>query len=186
MIKRLPAICIIFFLQLMIPSDGADPIRGVQDVVFLSSEEYLPVLLESIRGARHDIHIEMYLIRPGQTDDHPVNTILSELAAARKRGVQVKVLMDSHFAGDNQKAEEKMKAGGVWDVSYEEETVTNHTKLVMIDDEILLAGSQNWTLSALAASHESAVFIKDARVVAELKKELKRDGARCNGLFSHA
>ncbi len=162
----------IFFL-----SSRATAASGVGDVVFLTNEEYLPVLKEAIRAARIGIYIEMYLIRPGIGDHHPVDGILSELSAARKRGVQVRVILDRHFEKDNRKAAERLKAGGVWDVLFDDPETINHTKLVMIDDEVLILGSQNWTLSALAASNESAIYVRNRDVVLELKDKIKRAAA---------
>lgn len=148
--------------------------RGVANVVFLANEEYLPVLLESLRDARQSIYIEVYLIRSGTSEGHPVNRIVSALAAARKRGVPVRVLMDRHFEEDNEKAAAAFKAAGVWDVQFDEEGVINHTKMVIVDDETLIVGSQNWTLSALAASNESAVYVRSREVVSELTEKLNR------------
>lgn len=149
-------------------------VSNVSDVVFLSNEEYLPVLRESIREAKQSIFVEMYLIRPGSSLGHPVNTILSELSEARKRGVQVRVLMDSHYEKDNSQTAERLKSSGVWDIQFDAEDITNHTKMVILDDEIVIVGSQNWSLSALAASTESAVFVRDRRVAADLQKKLIR------------
>lgn len=169
--------CLVGLIVLFFPFFPAPAAQDVADVVFLSNEEYLPVLLETIRGANRSIDIEMYLIRPGNSDGHPVNVIVSELAAARRRGVQVSILMDSHFESDNLTAADRFKSSGVWDVRFDRAEVTNHTKLVIIDDETVILGSQNWTLSALAASNESAVMVRSADVVTELKQKLKREKA---------
>lgn len=154
--------------------DATDGAGSVQDVVFLSNEEYLPVLRESIREAKREIYIEMYLIRPGSSRSDPVTTIFSELSDARRRGVQVKVVLDRHFEKDNRRAAEHLKRAGVWDVEFESDETTDHTKLVLIDGEVMIIGSQNWTLSALAASNESAIFIKDKNVVDELRRKMAR------------
>ncbi len=145
---------------------------GVFDVAFLSNEEYLPVLRETIRRAKQRIDIQMYLIRPGLSDYNPVKTIFAELGDARKRGVQVSVLFDSHFAEDNSAAKEQLRREGVWDVRFDDENVTNHRKMVMIDDETVIVGSQNWSISALAASNETAVYVNNRRVAETLKKKL--------------
>lgn len=167
--KKIFAVLCLFFA-----APAAWSVERVDDVVFLINEEYLSVLRESIREAKQNIYIEMYLIRPGPSDDHPVNTLITDLSAARKRGVQVKILLDRHFEKDNEKAVSRLKSGGVWDVEFDDSGRINHTKLVVIDDETLIVGSQNWTLSALASSNESAVFVRNRDVVAELKKKLRR------------
>lgn len=151
-------------------------VHNVADIVFLHNEEYLAVLRESIRSARQSVYVEMYLIRPSPASDQPVGAIFAELASARKRGVQVTVLLDSHFDKENQMAAQMLKTAGVWDVTMDDEKVTNHTKLVIIDDEVIILGSQNWTLSALASSNESAVIVRDRRVATELIRKLKREG----------
>lgn len=152
------------------------PVGPVTDVVFLTNEDYLPVLRESIREAKRTIYVEIYLIRTGPSDDHPATVLVSDLSAARKRGVQVSVLLDSHFKKDNENAASKLKAGGVWDVRFDDEAVTNHSKLVIIDDEVAILGSQNWTLSALRSSNESAVYVRSPAVISELKRKMRRDG----------
>ncbi|MBI4178490.1 hypothetical protein HY522_03580 [bacterium] len=162
------------FMRRLRMSGSAWAAQNVREVVFLNNEEYLSVLRESIRAARQTIRIEMYLIRPGPSEGHPVRTIVEELGAARKRGVQVSVLLDRHFKSDNQKAAAALKRAGIWDVRFDEEGVTNHSKLVVIDDEVLIVGSQNWTLSALVASNETAVYVKDRGVAEELRKKMER------------
>lgn len=152
--------------------------ENVRDVVFLNNEEYLSVLREAMGEAKKRVDIEMYLIRPGLDDGHPVRSIISDLGRARKRGVQVSVLMDSHFETDNKEAQKQLKEAGVWDVKFDGPEVTNHTKLVMIDDEVLIVGSQNWTLSALAASNETAIYVRDPRVIQELAKKRARLASR--------
>ena len=56
------------------------------------------------------------------------------------------------------------------EVVYDPVTVTTHTKLLIIDGEISVVGSTNWTYSALEKNHEVSVLIRSPEVAREIFK----------------
>ncbi len=57
---------------------------------------YFPALLAAIAGARHCVHLETYIL----ADDRNGNAVIDALAAAARRGVQVRVLVDGFGGGE--------------------------------------------------------------------------------------
>ncbi len=46
---------------------------------------------------------------------------------------------------------------------------TLHTKLMIIDNEIIILGSHNYTMNAFRINHEVSIILQDEKVVARLK-----------------
>lgn len=134
----------------------------------------------------------MYLVSMGKdkaeadTDDDVqgnVKTLLDDLIAAHKRGVTVKVILDQNIAYErkgelgmsepynkNKKAFEYLKSNGV-DVSYDDMRTYTHTKGIVIDEEIVIIGSTNWSQSAFERNHELDVLIDSKELAQDIIKE---------------
>lgn len=59
-----------------------------------NGEDFFPALLEAIRGAEREIHLETYIF----ADDPTGRTVAAALAAAARRGIKVRVLVDGFGA----------------------------------------------------------------------------------------
>ena len=69
--------------------------RGNHVKLLRSGAEYFPALLAAIAAARRSIHLETYLI----ADDETGNDVIEALAAAARRGVQVRLMIDGFGGG---------------------------------------------------------------------------------------
>jgi hypothetical protein len=123
----------------------------------------------------------MYIVEvsPQRTDTLAYG-LLSELIKAKKRGVAVKVILDQNidfvrkrYASD-WRAQRKsywcfkmLKDAGI-DVSYDDITNYTHAKAIIVDEEIVISGSANWTQAGLARSVEVNTLIKSKEFVKEL------------------
>jgi len=102
----------------------------------------------------------------------PTNALMKELVNARKRGVKVEVILEVREGQDratqrNRRAGKMLSQGGV-EVIYDSLSRTTHAKLMVVDEQIILLGSTNWTYSALSSNNEVAVRIRSKEVAKDL------------------
>ncbi|MEW5692250.1 MAG: phospholipase D-like domain-containing protein [Candidatus Hydrogenedentota bacterium] len=131
----------------------------------LINTEYLEELTDEIRKAKKSIDISMYTITMGKELDNPVNTILKELVAAKKRGVCVRVLLENPKNPDdvllksNSKTQQFLKNYNIqtlWDIQERE----LHDKVVIIDGYTVFIGNHNLSKSALIKNNEVSIVAK--------------------------
>jgi len=72
----------------------------------------------------------------------------------------------------NLEAYSYLSANGV-NVKLDEESDTDHMKLVIIDDKIVYIGSHNWSESALYYNHETSVKIVSEEIAETFKEYFK-------------
>lgn len=110
------------------------------------SHQALRYLQKLIREAHSEIQIAMF------TFTHP--TLVHELIEAKKRGLQIKIIIDSQSGyGASMKAVQKLKEAGI-DVYLNNSIQLMHHKLMVIDQEIFVSGSANWTKSAFLKNQD--------------------------------
>ncbi len=144
-----------------------------QKIKVIKDQEYFFVLQEAIRDAQKCIKVVVFEI--GYYPNHPLspsNILIHELILAKKRGVDVKVLLDVSewnlkLTEKNTSAGKILSKGGVT-VRYDSPKKTTHTKLVIIDDSFAILGSNNWTYYSLTQNRELAVLISYPPAIEEL------------------
>ena len=95
--------------------------------------------------------------------------ILEELVKAKNRGVDVKVIVDASFAKDFSKYINIMRENEI-PVKVENWAGKMHCKLAVIDDNVTLTGSLNWTNSAVNFNDENFLKIQNPRIAKETIK----------------
>jgi phosphatidylserine/phosphatidylglycerophosphate/cardiolipin synthase-like enzyme len=144
--------------------EGADsPVHSPGQARLLIDREYFDVLREGIEGARSEIVVCAYLFKTLAGADGYPEKIVKSLAAAVKRGVPVRAVMElSQESGDlvrtNAETAKRLRRAGIT-VCPDPPNLVTHTKLVVIDRRYLLIGSHNLTQSALRYNHEVSVWI---------------------------
>lgn len=88
---------------------GAPVDRGDRYVVLRNGDEVFPAMLEAIRGAKHRISFESFIYSDGVVGDQ----FTRELAAAARRGVTVRVVLDAVGGELSRDSEEQLKSAGV-------------------------------------------------------------------------
>ncbi|HEX8988653.1 MAG TPA: cardiolipin synthase ClsB [Rhodocyclaceae bacterium] len=112
--------------------------------------EYFPALLEAINGAQKEVHLESYIFEPDETG----RGIAAALAAAARRGVAVRVLVDGFGARDFAGGLGRMlQENGVEVLVYRAEVASLrmrrnrlrrlHRKVVVVDASIAFVGGIN-------------------------------------------
>ena len=148
--NRFPFCCLVLSLGLVWASAwAAEPIRPIVN------RDYLPTVLDMINGATNSIEflqLEMH-------DDRAVQAIEAALAAAVKRGVQVRGMLDDGV-DFNAAAIERLLALGA-EAKLDTPEKMTHSKLVVVDGRIVLLGSTNWTGNSMGNNNESNVRLDD-------------------------
>lgn len=133
--------------------------------VILTNEDYFPVLLEAIDEAQKEIIISIFSFKTGLYKNTYPDRILSHLADAVKRGVKVIVILErtgrksDELDIQNRQTGRLLAEKGV-NVFFDSPRKTTHTKLVVIDQRLLILGSHNFTQSALKYNNEISILLE--------------------------
>ena len=167
---------------------GTVPVMGTQIFVEdLSGDKYFPKVKEALAKAKRSIYMMMYLVNfDEKSKKSSVNQLVEELINAKKRGVKVKIILDQNISyinlgkgnGEWEREDKNdslflyLKKNGV-EVYYDNLFITTHSKVMIIDEETVILGSANWTMSSLKRNWEGSCLVRSK----ELAKEFLKDFA---------
>lgn len=167
------------FLQKRAPYGKGACFRGIiggQSVeLFLLPDvkkEAIASLLRTLRLAKNSIHLAMFTLT------YPV--LAKELIAAKKRGVNVTVIVDARSGmGIGSKTIADLRKAGV-NVMLSSGIELLHYKHLIIDDKILISGSANWTKAAFLKNHDCFFILRNlneeqVKFLKKLKTVLERE-----------
>lgn len=130
------------------------------------SKNYVPLVAPRLRAARFSIEVVMYLWGwYAYRSSTLVQRLNYEFLAAARRGVKVRVLLNSDHVGGNisrinsQTAHELQRAGVA--VKIDTTGQLTHAKMVIIDREIVVLGSHNFSERSMNSNNETSVIIRD-------------------------
>eukprot|EP01027_Heterolobosea_sp_BB2_P011733 GEZU01017062.1.p1 GENE.GEZU01017062.1~~GEZU01017062.1.p1 ORF type:complete len:278 (+),score=112.20 GEZU01017062.1:981-1814(+) len=135
------------------------------DALFFPSEKSLEKFVALLASAKKSMDICVFTI----TYDKIANTLIK----AHKNGVKIRVITDNDKAADVGSDIGRMAAAGI-------PTVTDHTsfhmhnKFVIIDHQILINGSFNWTRSASDSNNENVIISDDPVLIRKFDAEFER------------
>ncbi|MEN6332322.1 MAG: phospholipase D-like domain-containing protein [Smithella sp.] len=154
-------------------------------VVLLKNQEYFSALTAAIDEAKSEIIMSFFLFKAGVHKNSLPDRILSRLVQAARKGVKVIVILeksggnDRNLDAENNRTKQFLEEKGI-KVYFDSPQKTTHTKLVVIDQRLVLLGSHNLTQSALKYNNEMSLLIdwpdlaKEARTyMLEIIKEAK-------------
>jgi phosphatidylserine/phosphatidylglycerophosphate/cardiolipin synthase-like enzyme len=108
-------------------------------------------LKKKLRTARRTLRIALFTLTH--------KDLTEELIRAKKRGVNVTVVIDLHSAlGASARSIEALEASNVR-VLYSQGVQLLHHKFVYIDEQTLVSGSANWTKAAFAKNSDSLLIL---------------------------
>ena len=137
----------------------------------LIDEDYYKELSQWIPRANKSMYVIMYVVKYDPKDPNdPVNKLLYTLSNLSKRGVDVKVVVDDETYRSYPETIDFMLRNNISVKLDESSARTTHTKLVIIDGEVVFFGSHNWTQSALEKNHELSIMIINRDVANTLTK----------------
>lgn len=158
----------------------------------VNNEAYFDSVHQLLQEARERVWMVMmdsryydekptYARKTERTDPPSLTNILREdLIQAEGRGVDVKLVFDQASWDLNEDAiafmQPLLQAGG--ELFKDSEEATTHAKLLVIDNDIVVIGSTNWSYSAIEENNESSVIIKSGelnRVLAEYTAQVRSE-----------
>ncbi|WP_457751875.1 phospholipase D-like domain-containing protein [Thermococcus sp.] len=136
-------------------------------VELLIDEEYYHRVLWAIENSNESIYVMTFFMKydAGDTFDW-ANDLIRALVSARKRDVEVHVLLDERI-DENAETYYYLAANGI-DVSFDSPQTTLHAKVVVVDGKLVFIGSHNWSESALYWNHEVSVEIRSRKMAERL------------------
>jgi len=144
-----------------------------EDIQPVTDAQYFDVAKKMIQEAKSSIRVMMYeMVYYNKHPNSPSNILMRELIDAKKRGVKVEVILEVREGEDrttqnNRHSGKILSEGGV-EVIYDLLLKTTHAKLMVVDTEIILLGSANWTFAGLTKNHEVSVLIRSKEMAKEL------------------
>lgn len=181
---------VIFALLFLFPLFTISPRHSfclpAEDVQLVTDAHYFQVAKKMIQEARHSIQVMMFEMGyDDRNPNTPSNLLIRELINAKKRGVNVEVLLEVREGEDrtakrNRHAGKILSEGGA-EVIYDSLFKTTHAKFMVVDGTLTLLGSTNWTYYALTNNHEASVLIRSkevAKASAEYFNQVKVTGSR--------
>jgi hypothetical protein len=156
------------------------------DVIDISGTKYFPAVKETLSKAKKSINLVMYLIElSSHKENLKADQLVSSLIDAKQRGVDVEAILDQNvdFVQRRSKSEwvakvksirayKRLKEAGV-KVRYDEPVRYTHAKAIIVDRNIVILGSTNWTESSLNKSNEINALIKSKGLAEEILSYIK-------------
>jgi phosphatidylserine/phosphatidylglycerophosphate/cardiolipin synthase-like enzyme len=152
---------------------GEKPKAIKEGANIIAGNEYAKKILGLINNAEKRVYVSMYVMRYSPTRSYAIeNEYIKALINRHKKGVDIKVVLDAskewskktrRLSGPpsdkNDDAFKVLKKNGV-PVLYDSMDQIMHAKTIIIDDDLFVIGSTNWTYSALKKNVEFSVLIK--------------------------
>lgn len=133
----------------------------------LIGRDFSRQVIPLIKNAKKSIKIMVYEWRwyPNEIGSK-IQAFNQEILQANKRGVEVKAVVHKALIAEILRRE-KIKVRKI------ESSKVLHTKLMIIDDSIIILGSHNYTMNAFNINYEVSVILHDLETVKELKEYFK-------------
>lgn len=112
-------------------------------------------IVEEIGAARKQIRVQMYIFTSKR--------IAEALCQAAKRGVSVEVILDKSQEKATYGPWRTMRRDGV-NVYFDSDHETANSKIVLIDDRVVITGSYNFTKAAEEKNAENVLIVHDRSV----------------------
>ena len=156
-----------------------------EDVQLVTDAQYFQVAKKLIQEAKHSIQVMMFEM--GYYEQHPntpPNLLIKNLIDAKKRRVKVEVILEVREGEDrtskrNRHTGKILAEGGV-EVTYDPLFKTTHAKFMVVDRQLTLLGSTNWTYYALTSNNEASVLVRSKEVAQAMMDYFNRVKASGN------
>ncbi|KAF9999844.1 hypothetical protein BGZ80_003316 [Entomortierella chlamydospora] len=134
--------------------------------VFFPSEDSFHHLINTLNKAERSLDICVYCI----TDDQ----LASAIIRAHERGVRVRIISDDEKADDLGSDAKRLAEHEQIPVRLDGSPSYMHHKYAIIDDELVLFGSYNWTKGARFHNREDLTLTNSQNAVQSFKREFEK------------
>jgi phosphatidylserine/phosphatidylglycerophosphate/cardiolipin synthase-like enzyme len=122
-------------------------------------------IIQKIKSATSSVKICVFTV----SDDQ----ISKEIIACHKRGISVKLITDNDKCFDLGSDIERIEKNGI-QVKIDSSPSHMHHKFCIIDKEVLITGSYNWTRSAAARNQENILVTTEKEVTKSYLREFEK------------
>ena len=147
------------------------------EIKVLPDSIYYDTLLNFILYAEDRINITLFVFKTTSSPKNKPSLLIKALADARRRKVDVTVLLehssyDEGLNEENERTAKLLRKQGI-KVRFDSPKATTHSKLVIIDNRFCFVGSHNFTHSALAYNNELSLLVDSKLLAQELQRYIK-------------
>ncbi|EYB67866.1 hypothetical protein DEIPH_ctg032orf0123 [Deinococcus phoenicis] len=125
---------------------------GTATVLFSPQDGAMKAVVQTLNGARQNINISVFYLTNKQ--------IATALLEARRRKVQVRLILDATAARNEYTKHELLRSAGV-QVKVENWGGKMHAKAASVDGRHLIFGSMNWTSAGDLRNDENTLILRD-------------------------
>jgi cardiolipin synthase A/B len=151
----------------VLPPSSSD--RQVAVLITHPGEGIRAAALAAIRAAEHSIDVEMFVLSD--------RLVIEALAAAARRGVRVRVLLDPTQPQNAAAMAELQPSGALVRLYLQAGDELLHAKLGIFDRQTVLFGSCNWSRSGFTRNHELDLLVRQATLARVFLSRLEQDWA---------
>jgi phosphatidylserine/phosphatidylglycerophosphate/cardiolipin synthase-like enzyme len=112
-------------------------------------------IIEELKKAKVQLDVTMYTFTAKE--------LAETLIRAKARGVKVRVYLDDGMKGGKYSQAKPLEEAGI-PVKFDNHVGLMHNKFVVVDKQILITGSYNWTKRAEEQNDENVVIIHDEEI----------------------
>lgn len=138
----------------LIMKSGDDKDEETNNVYFSPGNDCLNAITDALRNARTNVLICVFTISD--------NRITREIINCHKRGVNLKVITDNDKTYDKGSDIEWLHNEGI-QVKVDKTDKHMHHKFAVVDNELLITGSYNWTRSAAEYNEENILVTNNEK-----------------------
>lgn len=135
-----------------------------QEALFAPHEDVASRIIHALANTRTRADLAVFTI----TDDRVSRAILE----AHERGVAIRIVSDNDKSADLGSDIDDLAQRGV-SVRIDRTPVHMHHKFAILDGQVLLNGSYNWTRSASRENHENLVISRDPDLITAFEREFE-------------
>jgi phosphatidylserine/phosphatidylglycerophosphate/cardiolipin synthase-like enzyme len=155
------------------PDKTFETAAGLKVQAVVSPDNYMAVAEPLLRGATKTIDIEQQYIRPTQSE---VGRLLDAIGAARAANpeLQVRIILAAAHGGDDAarlrgelellEEDHGLALGPQVRILNKKFFVHCHNKLIVVDGERVLVGSQNWSDFGVSKNREAGILVTHAGI----------------------
>ena len=147
---------------------------GQTEVYFCPEDDCLGALVRVLGSAEESIHCAVYIIT--------VQELADVLVDKRARGLDVGVVMEGDYTGSKYSKYEYLRDNGVGVVRKEGEGSGEegeegwgqmHNKFCVVDGEVVITGSANWSGNGMWRNNENVLVVRDKGVAEKYDAEFR-------------
>ena len=151
---------------------------SIAKVIPLFDLAYYEFLLRAIHQAHYRVWASIFIVNVfrGYDVDQRVRSIVKALSVKKRLGLDMRVILgfsdqNPDIRLTNETSLNYMKSMWIPAKYYHGSKQSTHSKYVLIDDELCIIGSHNWTPSAFGSNKEDSIAVYSRDHNAELSKQ---------------